>query len=232
MDFGLARTPKGLDAQATQTGMIIGTPAYMAPEQARGDSKAVGPQADVFALGVILYEMLAGRRPFRGSPTEVIGQILHVNPEPPSKVNASADPRLETICLKAIAKHPAARFASMKDFAAAVDGWLRGSVSPPTDTARGIETRGDADETGVTDTRRLADVFAELTAEAPSANRGSGRGGRRPAPDAVLGLRDARGAGPGPRCRAGRHRRPGLLHAHAPVRMAVKLPDVTSRTRA
>src|SRR5207302_5338851 len=91
MDFGLARGPRPADAKATQSGMILGTPAYMSPEQARGDSKAVGPEADVFALGVILYELLTGRRPFTGTAAEVIGQILHVEPPPPSVVNPNVD---------------------------------------------------------------------------------------------------------------------------------------------
>ena len=161
MDFGLARAPRPADAQATQSGMLMGTPAYMAPEQARGDAKAVGPAADIFALGVILYEMLTGARPFRGTTSEVLGQILHVAPEPPSKVCPSVNRRLEAICLKALAKDPAARFASMKEFAAAVDGLLRPSTST-TATAtdpvvQPVETASDA--------QKLAELFAVTIAE-------------------------------------------------------------------
>jgi hypothetical protein len=104
----------------------MGTPAYMAPEQARGDGKAIGPASDIYGLGVILYEMLAGKVPFSGSVNEVLGQVLHVEPAPPSTQRAGVDPQLEAICMKAIAKAPAERFASMKALADALDGFLKG----------------------------------------------------------------------------------------------------------
>src|SRR5262249_41046717 len=71
-DFGMARVAARMDAEGTQSGVIMGTPAYMAPEQARGDNRSVGPRSDIYALGVILYELLAGRRPFTGTAGEVI----------------------------------------------------------------------------------------------------------------------------------------------------------------
>src|SRR5262249_11907864 len=80
-DFGLARRQGAPEGERTQSGVIMGTPAYMAPEQARGDVRAVGPLSDVYALGVILYEMLAGQRPFAGSVGEVIGQVIYAEPE-------------------------------------------------------------------------------------------------------------------------------------------------------
>jgi hypothetical protein len=125
MDFGLARRAAAGDARATQSGVVMGTPAYMSPEQARGDAKDVGPEGDIFSLGIIMYELLAGERPFTGTAHEVIGQILLTDPLPPSSVRPGINPVLEAACLKALEKDPRKRFASMKEFAAAVDVYLR-----------------------------------------------------------------------------------------------------------
>lgn len=131
MDFGLARRVKSADAQITHSGVLMGTPAYMAPEQAGGDARAAGPAADVYALGVILYEMLAGRRPFEGSLAEVLGQILYARLEPPSSLRPGLDARLEAICLKAMARDPKDRYRSMKELADALADWVRQADGKP-----------------------------------------------------------------------------------------------------
>ncbi len=165
MDFGLARGPRAGDARETQSGVVMGTPAYMSPEQASGGSKDVGPAGDVYGLGVVLYELLTGTRPFKGTATEVIGQILHVDPEKPSLHRPSVDPRLELICLKAMAKRPEERFASMKEFAAAIDAVLRTPkpASGSAETMQPVTTRRDGVE--ATSSENMADLFAVMSME-------------------------------------------------------------------
>jgi eukaryotic-like serine/threonine-protein kinase len=111
-DFGLA---KDLDAeqQLSQTGAILGTPAYMAPEQAAGRVRAIGATTDVYALGVILYECLTHQVPFRGTTSfETMQLVLTREPVPPRRLVAGLSRDLETICLKCLHKEPAKRYAS------------------------------------------------------------------------------------------------------------------------
>jgi len=116
MDFGLARRlDRTGDVRATQDGTIMGSPAYMSPEQVRGEMAEIGPQTDIYSLGVTLYELLTGSLPFRGSLTAVLGQILADAPPPPSTLRAELNPALEAICLKMLAKSRGERFASMAD---------------------------------------------------------------------------------------------------------------------
>ncbi len=111
-DFGLARRLEA-GAGMTQTGFPVGTPSYMAPEQARGETHAIGPAVDVYALGAILYELLTGRPPFRAeTPTETVHQVIHQDPAPPSRLNARVPRDLETICLKCLHKDPQRRYAT------------------------------------------------------------------------------------------------------------------------
>jgi serine/threonine protein kinase len=106
LDFGLARQVNVAGTRLTELGAIYGTPAYMSPEQAGGDPEAVGPSADIYALGVILYELLAGRVPFEGSSYDVLIQLLREKPAPPHTYKKGIDATLEGICLKALAKNP------------------------------------------------------------------------------------------------------------------------------
>ena len=122
MDFGLARKVDD-EVQITMAGKVIGTPAYMSPEQVEGDSAKVGPATDIYSLGIVVYQMLTGRLPFQGSLASVLHQVVSVAPSLPSTINPDlcADLRLERICLRMVAKSPADRFASMADVAAALE---------------------------------------------------------------------------------------------------------------
>ena len=130
MDFGLARRVRSDDVRLTRTGTPLGTPAYMPPEQADGDIHAMGPGCDIYSLGVILYEVLTCRRPFEGPLAVVWAQILTQEPPRLSEYRPDIDPRLEAVCLKALAKKVADRHASMSAFAAALDDYLNDSDVP------------------------------------------------------------------------------------------------------
>ena len=116
-DFGLAKRLDG-EAAAGQSGEIVGTPSYMAPEQARDNGSAVGPATDVYALGAILYELLTGRPPFRGpTPFDTLLQVLHEDPVRPSDFRSDLPRDLETICLKCLAKDSGRRYPSAQALA-------------------------------------------------------------------------------------------------------------------
>lgn len=124
-DFGLVKYVGEMGE--TLTGAILGTPSYMAPEQAHGHSKNVGPACDIYALGAILYELLVGRPPFVGaSVTETLDQVRHYDPVPPGRVRAGLDPDLETICLTCLSKRPENRYASAMDLEEDLERFLIG----------------------------------------------------------------------------------------------------------
>jgi tetratricopeptide (TPR) repeat protein len=124
-DFGLA---KRLDVEtATQSGAVMGTPAYMAPEQAAGKGKEVGPSADVYALGAILYECLTGRPPFQAAtPLDTIFQVLSSEPVPPRRLRPGVPRDLETVCLCCLEKEPHKRYPSAGALADDLKRWLAG----------------------------------------------------------------------------------------------------------
>jgi class 3 adenylate cyclase len=130
-DFGLARRLGGSEARLTQSGVALGTPAYMPPEQVLGDLEAVGPPSDVYSLGALLYELLTGEPPFRGPVTAVLMHVVHQEPAPPSRQHPGLDPRLEAVCLRALAKDPARRFAGMPELAEALADCLRPADPAP-----------------------------------------------------------------------------------------------------
>jgi len=124
-DFGLAK--KLDEVGQTASGAVMGTPSYMAPEQAGGESKTHGPAADIYALGAILYECLTGRPPFKAaSSVETIMMVVSAEPVPPSQLNAKTPRDLETICLKCLQKEPRKRYASAADLADDLDRFEKG----------------------------------------------------------------------------------------------------------
>ncbi|HEV3163433.1 MAG TPA: protein kinase [Isosphaeraceae bacterium] len=116
-DFGLAKRLDGVQGQ-TESGSILGSPSYMAPEQAEGKAKEVGPEADVYALGAMLYELLTGRPPFRAETAiQTMKQVVDVEPVAPSRLQPGLPRDIETICLKCLQKEPARRYASAEALA-------------------------------------------------------------------------------------------------------------------
>lgn len=131
MDFGVARRVDD-DVQLTTPGRLIGTPAYMSPEQVEAEPAKVGPASDIYSLGVVLYVMLTGRLPFKGTLTSVLRQIVGERPQNPSAFNPeiSEGSRLERICLKMMAKSPVDRFASMTEVADALEQAFQHEEAP------------------------------------------------------------------------------------------------------
>jgi predicted Ser/Thr protein kinase len=128
MDFGLARRHKEGEAELTHSGVILGTPAYMSPEQVEGRHSHVGPRTDVYALGVILYQLLAGRLPFEGSVGSVMTQIVRDPPPEPHALRPGVSLELEAICLKAMAKSAEQRYGSAREFAEDLRRFLSGGA--------------------------------------------------------------------------------------------------------
>ncbi len=125
-DFGLAKDLASIEPELTETGDILGTPAYMSPEQADGKSGSVGPRADVYSLGATLYHMLTGEPPFGGrSWLSVMDAVMHEEAPSPSRLRPSLDPDLETLCLKCLEKDPARRYNTAQELADDLGRYLR-----------------------------------------------------------------------------------------------------------
>jgi WD40 repeat protein/tRNA A-37 threonylcarbamoyl transferase component Bud32 len=125
MDFGLAKRDAG-EVAVTLDGQVLGTPAYMSPEQARGEAHEVDGRSDVYSLGVVLYLLLTGELPFRGTSRMLLHQVLHDEPKAPRALNDRIPRDVETICLKAMAKEPGRRFATSREFAEDLRRFLDG----------------------------------------------------------------------------------------------------------
>ncbi len=116
-DFGLALR-LDVDDRQTRTGAVMGTPSYMAPEQALGQTRRIGPATDVYALGAVLYELLTGRPPFKGATVlETLDQVRRQEPVPPRRLNPQVPRDLETVCLRCLRKEPEKRYAAARELA-------------------------------------------------------------------------------------------------------------------
>ena len=138
-DFGLAKRVAG-DSELTRTNAVMGTPAYMAPEQAQGGTKFVGPPADVWALGVMLYERLTGRRPFLGDDNwQLLAAVQAGDFPPPRTVNPQVPKDLDLICRKCLSREPRERYETASELSADLRRWRAGepiSARPPTRVER------------------------------------------------------------------------------------------------
>lgn len=140
-DFGLATHSAG-DATLTLDGQLLGTPAYMAPEQATGAARQIDCRSDVYSLGAVLYECLTAQLPFVGSPSAILDQIRYCEPLPPNRINPRIDGDLATICLAAMEKHPADRYQTARALGDDLRRYLAGEpicARPPSPAQRLIK---------------------------------------------------------------------------------------------
>ena len=137
MDFGLARRSDQEDVRITREGAISGSPAYMSPEQLEGKFAEIDPRSDIYSLGVLFYEGLTGTLPFKGggSIVALITEVISKDAIYPRKIRQDLDPRICDICMRAMARKPSDRFASMQQFAAALEQFIQ-SFGTPAVTAR------------------------------------------------------------------------------------------------
>ena len=157
-DFGLAKFLAS-SPELTKTGCVMGTPGYMAPEQASGRTRDVGAASDVYALGAMLYELLTGQPPFRGlTPADIVLQLIRTDPIPPRRLQPSVPKDLETICLKCLEKNPRKRYPDAGALAEDLDAFLSQRMI----SARPVGPAGKATR-WVARNRSLASALGVLT---------------------------------------------------------------------
>jgi hypothetical protein len=177
-DFGLAKNLFGGDATLTIDGQLMGTPAYMSPEQTRAGASSIAAASDIYALGVMLYEAITHQRPFTGELESVFHQIRNEEPVPPRKLYSAIARDLETICLKAMSKRPEDRYASAQDLADDLGRFLKGEL-----------IQGKRPSLGRRIARRLRAVSPALLVAAIVCllvGVGLGLGGRQPPPEPLV----------------------------------------------
>ena len=126
LDFGLSQSLQPSGDSLAVTGKAMGTPAYMPPEQVVGDVDQIGPRSDVYALGVILFQLLTNELPYAGSSSQIFSEVLSKDPTPPRRLSRGIPAALEAICLRAMARAPAARYPSAANFAQDLQRFLAG----------------------------------------------------------------------------------------------------------
>src|SRR5262249_42739036 len=132
--------------------MLIGTPSYMPPEQASGETERIGIWSDIYSLGVVFYRLITGRLPFEGPTHALIFKIVFHTPPPPSRFRTDLDPSLDPIVLKAMARQPQGRYQSALEFTEALEVWLRGTSQvdnryQAADRIRAREEQGSLEKT-------------------------------------------------------------------------------------